>query len=228
MPEPIDLTLHDDLDFTIPLPCDASRSQRRQAVSGIKKVVAKIAEYVPALFTIKPLEGADNSTQYIGAIGYQSPTNNQREQILVEVSLREPLLTPAVSAPAKTLLLDPIGGNTLVPAVMVNCISMVEAMAEKFRAALSRKDVAIRDFYDLDYAAHHLGLDPESDQLVRLVRRKLAVPGNSPVDVSEARIAALSRQLNARLKTVLRDAEFQAFDLGRAVKLVLAVARHVV
>ena len=107
------------------------------------------------------------------------PTTNGNK-FLVEVSLREPLLTPAVSAPAKTLLLDPIGGNTLVPAVMVNCISMVEAMAEKFRAALSRKDVAIRDFYDLDYAAHHLGLDPESDQMVGLVRRKLAVPATRP------------------------------------------------
>ena len=220
--------LSEDLDFTIPLPYDASRSQRRQAVAEIKNIVARVADYVPAFFTTNPLEGANNSTQYVGAIGYRSPTSGQQERILIEVSLREPLLTPAVGAPAKTLLLDPIGGDALVPAVMVNCISMVEAMAEKFRAALSRRDVAIRDFYDLEYAAQHLGLDPENAQLIELVREKLAVPGNSSVDVSDARFAALKRQLDTRLKTVLRDEAFRAFDLGQAMELVLAVAKHVV
>jgi hypothetical protein len=69
------------------------------------------------------------------------------------------------------------------------------------------------------YATDNLGLDPEDAPLVQPVRQKLAVPGNSPVDVSETRFSALSRQLDARLKTVLRYEEFQAFDLGRSGQL---------
>jgi len=121
---------------------------------------------------------------------------------------------------------EPISNETALPTVAVNCIALDEAMAEKFRAALSRKDVAIRDFYDLDYAAMHLGTDLGSDHMVNLVRQKLAVPGNLPVDVSKERFAALTRQLDARLRTVLRDKEFREFDMDRAIRLVTAMTER--
>jgi len=124
---------------------------------------------IPALTTTEPLAGANNSTQYNGAVAYQSPTTGQQESIVIEVSVREPLLMPAVTASAKTLLLAPISADAAVPAVEARCISMEEAMAEKFRAALSRKDVAIRDFYDIEYATEHLELGPGSDHMADLV-----------------------------------------------------------
>ena len=46
----------------------------------------------------------------------------------------------------------------MVPAFSVPCLSRAEAMAEKLRAALSRRDVAIGDFYDVDHAVRRLGL----------------------------------------------------------------------
>lgn len=220
--------LSEDLDFTIPLPVDASRKTRQQAVVKIKKAVSGIADDVPVFTTAAPLHGANNSTQYNGSIGYQSPTTGQRETILVEVSVREPLLLSAENAPARTLLLDPIGGESAVHPLNINCIAKKEAMAEKFRAALSRKDVAIRDFYDLDYAVQNLGLHPDNAEFVNLVRQKLSVPGNLAVDVSKERLATLRRQLDTRLRTVLREKEFRAFDLDRAIRLVVAMAERVV
>jgi predicted nucleotidyltransferase component of viral defense system len=216
--------LSEDLDFTIPLPVDASRKTRRQAVTEFKKAVADVAEHVAIFTTAEPLQGANDSTQYNGAIGYNSPTTGLRETILVEVSVREPLLMRADAMPIRTLLLDPISGEAAVQPLQVNCIALTEAIAEKFRAALSRKDVAIRDFYDLHYAAEHLGLELSDVQLVEMVRQKLAVPGNLPVDVSKERLAALRRQVDARLKTVLRNNEFEAFDLDRAIGLVARMA----
>lgn len=218
--------LSEDLDFTIPLPTDARRKTRQRAAAEVRKAVTAVADHVPILTAVEPFQGANNSTQYNGTIGYDSPTTGQRESILIEVSIREPLLMPAQDAPADTLLRDPINGRASVPPLTVNCIAMIEAMAEKFRAALSRKDVAIRDFFDLDYAAKHLGLAIDDPRLVDLIRRKLAVPGNLPVDISAARLASLRRQLDARLRTVLRNSEFQAFDLDRAIKLVVAMAQH--
>jgi predicted nucleotidyltransferase component of viral defense system len=216
--------LSEDLDFTIPLAVGASRTQRRQAVATTKDAVARLTDRLHAFTVTQPLTGASNSTQYNGAVGYESPTTGQQESILIEVSVREPLLMSAAKRQTKTVLLDPIGGGPMVPDIAVVCISMDEAMAEKFRAALSRRDVAIRDFYDLDYAVTHLDLDPADPRLIEMVRQKLAVPGNSPVDVGPERLADLKRQLNTRLRTVLRDKEFQVFDLDQAFRLVSAMA----
>jgi len=218
--------LSEDLDFTIPLPVDASRKRRSQAVAGAKEAVSDVASSIRAFACTDPLTGANNSTQYNGVIAYESPTTGQREGILVEVSVREPLLLPVIKGQASALLRDPIGGDAMVPIVDVDCIDMVEAMAEKFRAALSRQDVAIRDFYDLDYAVKHFELVPNSDQMADLVRRKLAVPGNLPVDVAEQRLADLKRQLDARLRTVLREDDFRTFDLERAIRLVVTMAER--
>jgi predicted nucleotidyltransferase component of viral defense system len=218
--------LSEDLDFAAPMPVEATRTQRRRAVAATKAAVARVADHLSAFTMVEPLKGANNSTQYNGAVAYESPTTGQPERISIEVGAREPLLMSPVRAKAKTLLLDPIGGEAMVADVPVVCIAMQEAMAEKFRAALSRREAAIRDLYDLDYAVRHLDLDPSDPRLIDMVRRKLTVPGNSPVDVSRERLADLKRQLDARLRTVLRDKEFQAFDLDRAFKLVASMAER--
>jgi hypothetical protein len=96
-------------------------------------------------------------------------------------------------------------------------------MAEKLRAATSRREAAVRDFYDVDYAVRRLGFRVDDTELLELVRAKLAVPGNDPVDVSPARLAALRPQLEAQLKPVLRDRDFTEFDLERSFGIVTSV-----
>jgi predicted nucleotidyltransferase component of viral defense system len=95
-----------------------------------------------------------------------------------------------------------------VQSVQLPCISLIEVMAEKFRAALSRRDVAIRDFYDIDHAVRNSGLNPLQLDLLELIARKLAVPNNGAMDVSETRRQALHQQLDAQLKPVLRPQDF--------------------
>ena len=219
--------LSEDLDFTVPLSVGAGRTKRRHAVAATKDAVAELSRCEDVFSLTEPLTGANNSTQYNGTVAYESPTTGQPETILIEVSLREPLLMQPTTGQTRTLLLDPVGGQPIAPEITLTCIEMAEAMAEKFRAALSRRDVAIRDFYDLDYAASHLGLDPADPRLIEMVRQKLAVPGNPPVDMGPARLADLKRQLNTRLRTVLRDREFQAFNLDRACQFVAGMARDV-
>jgi predicted nucleotidyltransferase component of viral defense system len=218
--------LSEDLDLAIPMPVDASRRSRRTAVLPIKRVVADVVNHDPAFTADKPLKGANNSTQYNGAIRYDSPTTGQRENILVEVSVREPLVMAPVRRKAETVLLDPIGGEAFVPGVDVNCIALEEAIAEKFRAALTRQEVAIRDFYDVHYVVTQRNMDPFAVPVIEMVRQKLSVPGNPPVDVSRERLADLERQRNTRLRTVLRDREFRAFDLDQAIHMVVTMAER--
>ena len=133
------------------------------------------------------------------------------------------MLTPAVDGAAKTLLLDPVSDAAFVQDVGIACVSRTEAMAEKLRAALSRRDVAIRDFFDIDHSIRRLGFGVD-DAVLALVRQKLAVPGNDPVDVSPGRLASLRQQLEAELRPVLRDPDFAEFDLDRAFTSVVKVA----
>jgi predicted nucleotidyltransferase component of viral defense system len=218
--------LSEDLDFAIPIHVNASRTERSRAAEAIKSAIAQVSQRLPEFFCQAALKGANDSSQYNGVVTYRSLVTGQPEPILIDVSVREPVVMPAATLAARTVLLDPINGEPAVPELRVTCISALEAMAEKFRAALSREEVAIRDFYDLDYAVRHLTLDLKSSSFVEMVRHKLAIPDNPPVDVGAERMAALRRQLDTKLKTVLREKEFRDFQLDRAISLVVAMANQ--
>lgn len=219
--------LSEDLDFVIPVSVTSTRSQRSNLAAGVKKAVAQLPERLPGVRLVNPLQGANNSTQYIAVIGYSSLVHRQEETIKIEIGLREPLLTPVVNGLVRTIMLNPVSGKPLVSPISVRCISKTEALAEKFRAALSRREVAIRDFFDIDYTVRKLNLNVQDAAFIRLIRNKLDVPGNDPVDVSGDRLKVLRLQLESRLKPVLRARDFSEFDLDRAFEIVASVAAMV-
>jgi predicted nucleotidyltransferase component of viral defense system len=219
--------LSEDLDFVVPMAVNASRSSRSKRALTIKETIAELPQALDLFRVIDPLRGANNSTQYVAKVGYQSLLGQGEEAIKIEIGLREPLLTPAFSGQAQTLLLNPLSGKGMVEPFKVTCISLHEAMAEKLRAALSRREPAIRDFYDIDFAVRNLGLQLGNEQLLALARQKLSVPGNEQVDVSGDRLAALRRQHESRLKAVLRTKDFEGFDLEHAFAMVADVATRI-
>src|SRR5262249_1436136 len=139
------------------------------------------------------------------------------EPIGIEVGLREAILTARHRGSSRTMVLNPANETPLVDAFPVSALSHRETMAEKLRAALTRRDVAIRDFFDVDYAVPKGALDGRDRVLLDLLRRKLKVPGTGRVDVSADRVAQLRQQLATDLQPVLREQDFAEFDLGRAV-----------
>jgi len=218
--------LSEDLDFVVSTAVDASRAKRRRSAAPVRSAIDVLPEQLAGLSIVEPLTGANESRQYIGVVGYRSLLTGEEDTIKLEVGLREPVLTPIERSGAHTMLLDPVTNAPSLRPVEVTCISKQEAFAEKFRAALTRREPAVRDFFDIDHATRHLGLRPQDDELLRLVGRKLAVPGNEAIDVSPARHAALQRQLDAELKPVLRAQDFEQFDLDRAYETVAGVARR--
>jgi hypothetical protein len=216
--------LSEDLDFAIPVAIDAGRAERGARARGLKRALEGIGRRIPEIRIVAPLVGANNSTQYAMVVGYASVLSGQPETIKIEIGLREPLVAPAVPGRARTLLLDPISGGPLVSPFDVTCLSPREAMAEKLRAALSRREAAIRDFYDIEHAMRLQGFDPLDPALIEMVKLKLSEPFNEPVDVSETRRAALRRQVEPELAPVLRTRDLTAFDLDRVFALVKRVA----
>jgi hypothetical protein len=78
-------------------------------------------------------------------------------------------------------------------------------MAEKVRAALCRREAAIRALLDL-------------------IRRTVAGPGNGPADTSPARLLSLRAQVAAELAPVVRPSDLASFDVDRAFATVSSVA----
>jgi predicted nucleotidyltransferase component of viral defense system len=216
--------LSEDIDFAIPTPVDASRSHRSRRARDLKSAVKRIDQELAGIRVTTAMTGANNSTQYIAVLGYSSLVSPQEETIKIEVGLREPLILPSMQAEVRTLLLDPVNELPMVPLPSVECLSWEEAMAEKFRAALSRRDVAVRDFYDIDHAVHRLGFPVLGRGFVELVSEKLAVPGNESIDVSAGRLDNLRLQVDPELRPVLRAQDFAEFNLERAFAKVVEVA----
>ncbi len=219
--------LSEDLDFMIPVAAEGTRPARRRQVSPLKTAFVEMAVALPCFRQVDDLKGANVSTQYIGTVGYRSLVSGKDETIKIEVALREPLLIPAVTAEARTIALNPISSRAMVGAIKVRCLSRMESFAEKLRAALSRREPAARDFFDLDYAVRKLGLDIRDPDMLALVRLKLEVSGRDDVDVSRQRLTALRHLIEPQLGPVLRPADYADFDLDRAFAMVAEVANLV-
>jgi len=97
---------------------------------------------------------------------------------------------------------------------------MKEAYAEKVRAALTRKEPAIRDLFDLFHAVRKMRLDLDDPGFLNMVKKKLGVPGNTPIHISMEYKREIKRQLEGQLRPVLRPADFDSFNMDEAFELI--------
>jgi predicted nucleotidyltransferase component of viral defense system len=208
--------LSEDLDFCVATPSDATKSDRRQAAAAIKERFSDVPDRLTWLEVAAPFTGYNNSRQYNGRLAYRSAVTGDREFINVEVSLREEIILPSELLPARTLLRDPQSVQPALPPVNVYVLQRPEAYAEKIRAALTRPEPAIRDFFDIDHALQSALLDHRNPDLLALVAKKLSVAANDPVDLSESKLANLRAQLVTQLRPVLRAEDYKVFVLERA------------
>ena len=121
--------------------------------------------------------------------------------------------------------MNPFTRKSLVPDIEVITLSMEEAIAEKLRAAMTRLEPAIRDFFDIDYLVSQHKIDLTDQHLLQLVAEKLKVPGNPPVDLSWARKDKLETQINTELKPALRPSDFESFNLDRVFDIITRMSQ---
>ena len=216
--------LSEDLDFAISVSTSSGRGHRRRRIAATREHLNGLPSRHRRLRLEAELRGFNESTQYGARIAYESAVTGQDESIKIEVSLREPILEPTVLLGTRTVLLDPFSGAPAVPVFSSRVLSLREAYAEKLRAALTRPEPAIRDFFDLDHAIVSGRVDVNDGPLIDLLRTKLSVPGTGPPDVSRDRVERLRGQIETQLRPVLREADLAAFDLDRAVEHVALAA----
>lgn len=218
--------LSEDLDFMISTPPEAGISMRRKRIAPVREWVIRISEEMKILTLPKDFTGHNSSRQYVAHVAYPSVFfTEETARIKIEVGLREVPLMPPAQMKARTLLMNPFTRKSLVPDINLTTLSMKEAIAEKLRAALTRLEPAIRDFFDIDFVASRNMMDLNDQHLFELLVAKLKVPGNPPVDLSQARKEKLKTQINTELKPVLRPSDFESFDLDRAFDIVARMSQ---
>jgi predicted nucleotidyltransferase component of viral defense system len=217
--------LSEDLDFIIPVTAGTTRVQRRAGIKPVKLIFEKLPSAVPGVTISEQFSGHNESRQYIAYLEYPSVIVEKMEKIQVEVGLRETLLIPSESKMASTIVVNPFSGQPLLPEYPVRAMALQEAYAEKIRAALTRRGPAIRDFFDLYYADNIKELNFFDPDFLNIVKAKIDVPGNDPIDISLERKQELNRQLVGQLKPVLRTPDFDGFDLDETYELICNIAK---
>jgi predicted nucleotidyltransferase component of viral defense system len=219
--------LSEDLDFVVPVAVNAKRNQRRHAMDPLKGLFDKLTEAIPGIAVSKGFGGHNESRQYIGQLEYPSAVIDRLGRVKIEVGFREPLILPSVTNGARTIAVNPFSGRSLIPVFPVQTMDMMEAYAEKVRAALTRPEPAIRDLFDLFYAVRKMNLDLVAPDFLLMVKKKLNVPGNIPIDISLEYKQELARQIDGQLRPVLRPTDFNSFNLDEAFELVLLLTKGV-
>jgi predicted nucleotidyltransferase component of viral defense system len=215
--------LSEDLDFTYFSGHGLnSRSQRSKAMTPIREKMPEFLNHV-GLRSDKPKgEGFNNSTQYVFDISYDSFVTGKDEHVKLEVSLRQPPLDKPVHNVIKHFYQDPYSGVDMVPAHKVLSLSFKEAVAEKLKAAITRKDAAIRDYFDLWHISQ-AKFDFHDPHFVSLFKKKLADEGHSKKEykynfgLSEETVKLLRAQIEPDLIPVIRAGE--QFDLDKVFGL---------
>lgn len=160
-------------------------------------------------------QGFNNSTQYVFDILYPSFITGKDEHVKIEVSLRQMPKDLPVYNVIEHFYKDPFTGKDLIPKKKILSLSLTEAVAEKLKAAITRKDLAIRDYYDLWHIAESK-FDFRNKHFISIFNKKLQDEGykgdyQHNFGLSGDAIELLQRQISTDLIPVIRVGE--QFDL---------------
>ena len=211
--------LSEDLDFTYDGPL-ITRSQRSKAIAPIREKMPDFLKVLQLSSGNPPGEGFNNSTQYVFKVKYPSVVTAKDGTIKIEISLRQPPLDQPVHNVIKHFYQDPFSGENLFPFGKVLSLSLNEAVSEKLKVAISRKDAAIRDYYDLWHIAES-GFDFYHDKFIKLFKQKLSDEGytgdyRQDFGLSADKILFLRNQVDTHLSPVIRAGE--KFDLQKVLE----------
>ena len=165
--------LSEDLDFSfLSEESLATRSRRSRAIKPIKKKMPGFIKML-GLKSKKPEgEGFNESKQYIFKVSYSSVITGEEGNIKIEISLRYPPMDSPVLNKIYHFYKDPFTGENLLPSNEILSLSLKEAVAEKLRATITRKYIAIRDFYDL-WCISEKGFSFDDKLFIELFEKKL-------------------------------------------------------
>lgn len=208
--------LSEDLDFTYLSKVEPdTRAKRSKAIAPIRSKMKDFLKVIDLKSENPEGEGFNNSTQYVFKILYYSFVTEKNENIKIEISLRQPPIDKPVSNIIRHFYKDPFTGENLIPENKILSLSLNEAVAEKLKAAITRKNLAIRDYFDLWHISE-TKFDFNNKHFIDLFKKKLEAEeyrGNYRLNfgLSSNAVQLLRRQIETDLIPVVRVGE--KFDI---------------
>lgn len=149
---------------------------------------------------------------------YESALDNSLQTIKIDLSLKQTLLLPSTQKPIIAMYKDSVLEEIIFQHHTIHCIALKESVAEKTRASLTRKEPAIRDFFDIRYIRNHTEFDFEDTEFRQLIQKKLEeVDFEYTIDKV---YPLLEQQILTDLNPVLKDN--YAFDLQEIYQFILS------
>ena len=209
--------LSEDLDFSISADPNLSRNIRGKLAQKAKRVINQSIKNLSLSFST-PFQGHDENRLYTTTIEYISAVNNDKNTIKIEFGVNEKVLEKQ-DLFAKTLLKDVLRKEFVLSDFLLPGLSLKEAYSEKIRAALSRKEPAIRDIFDIYYALEKniIGNSKpkiKSHEILQMLRKKME-DEELKIYLSSSRKEEFLSQLQTDLKPVLRAVDFENFDFEK-------------
>ena len=85
----------------------------------------------------------------------------------------------------------------------------------------------ISDYFDIFYAVSKGIINPDDPTLLDFARKKLEAPGMKSINISGEKTKILSSQLETLLKPVLREEDYNKFNLNEAVDILSAITKKI-
>lgn len=218
--------LSEDLDFSMRLPDSTlTRGIRRKAIQPVKDKIKKFIEQFGLKLDASEEPGRNESKQYLYYFIYQSVVSPIEGKIKFEIGLRfNPILKPETHK-VQHHFLHPFTEELLFDGGKIQCLALKEVVAEKLRAAATRKVIAPRDFYDLDFILRN-GFEVADAEVLKLFQKKLAEDhadtelGKYRVNLGrkDDEIKDMRSRIQEELFEVLAAEERKNFDLNTALK----------
>ena len=212
--------LSEDIDFAyFSVEGLESRSKRSRAITPIRENMPGLLKLLELKSEKPEGEGFNNSTQYVFNISYPSFITGKDENIKLEISLRQTPIDKPVHNVITHFYKDPFTGEDLIPKNKILSLTLNEAVAEKLRAAITRKEVAIRDYYDLWFIAESK-FDFKDKHFLSIFKKKLESEKYKGdylhnFGLDQKAIESLHKQIETELIPVIRVGE--SFDLDKVL-----------
>lgn len=103
---------------------------------------------------------------------YNSLMDNSLQTIKLEISFRKKLTRPTRMKAIHHKFIDALGEPILKENVEIEVIDLSENFAEKFRALVTRKNIALRDIYDIHFILKNNILKIDED-IIKLILAKI-------------------------------------------------------
>ena len=218
--------MSEDIDFLLNNSKDATRGERKLLIAKIEKFLDGFAKEHGLLYLQDKREAHNENKQYSYSFQYSSLFADKGE-IYLDITLGDNTVCIPEQKPLLHKFINPITNAPLFEVNKTQVYSSQEILAEKLRAAITRKTIAPRDFFDIHDAITR-GFNFNNADFLKIFAAKIChfkktddltkiknLKHNLGRDVAE--INAMKNRIELELLPVISIEKRKSFDIDKAL-----------